>query len=717
MNSSIGPLLRQTTTSYSPFFNPAFAPNYQSMAKWTQTTHIVNAPLSIAVADGSGNPLKKTSFTYSNVAPHTSGALGLASLPVVVSPATPSACPQGTTGCPCPQGTQVNTTAPCFTGNIGLMTQINNAGSSVTTKYTWWDTGLLNTKTDPCGNGVCPDKSGSDTTTYSYTDTYSSCGGEAPIHPALAYLTLVTDALNNTRHFCWDYIKGLLFSAMDENSQTTSYQYNDPLSRLTQVNYPDRGQTSVAYNDSPYSPSTNCTPNSTGTPNYTVTTLSTPNPSAVKETAFDGMGHALRTILTSDPSGADCVDTTYDGLGRVASVTNAYRATDSPVGVTKYTYDALGRKIVQTQPDSSTLLWCYDDIPASNTISNSNCHGFLGTNPKVPVGTWVDSADENGNDWQRNSNGLGQMTVVMEPGGTSQATPGLAPSMETDYAYDPLNNLLGVAQWGGSSNNSSNARLRSFSYDNLSQLQSAFNPETGTVSYSYDLDGNVTFKTDARGVRTNYTYNQVNQLLSKSYFNDPSGTLSSCYQYGTTTGSIERLINEWTAATCTPPPPSTGTWTWRTYIGYDAMGRILSENQYTPATIASNTPYALQYTYDLMGNLWTSTSGAGPGGTPSNPFGTPLAFTNLYNGASRLLTLQSSWTNGSLYPALLFLSPTYAAFGGLQNATYGNGVLNLNNRSYDVRMRLISEVDNGTGITPGTSGSAAVTITGQEQSQ
>ena len=146
------------------------------------------------------------------------------------------------------------------------------------------------------------------------------------------------------------------------------------------------------------------------------------------------------------------------------------------------------------------------------------------------------------------------------------------------------------------------------------------------------------------------------------------------------------------------------------------MGRILSENQYTPATIASNTPYALQYTYDLMGNLWTSTSGAGPGGTPSNPFGTPLAFTNLYNGASRLLTLQSSWTNGSLYPALLFLSPTYAAFGGLQNATYGNGVLNLN-RSYDVRMRLISEVDNGTGITPGTSGSAAVTITGQEQSQ
>jgi YD repeat-containing protein len=322
----------------------------------------------------------------------------------------------------------------------------------------------------------------------------------------------------------------------------------------------------------------------------------------------------------------------------------------------------------------------------------------------------------------------------MEPGGTSQATPGLAPSMETDYAYDPLNNLLGVAQWGGSSNNSSNARLRSFSYDNLSQLQSAFNPETGTVSYSYDLDGNVTFKTDARGISTFYQYDPLNRVISKTYPTDTSGTPISCFQYdtssipGATSGAagnmIGRLSNAWIQATTTSCSgtapnyaPATGSYlTLRSILAYDAMGRILSENQYTPATIASNTPYALQYTYDLMGNLWTSTSGAGPGGTPSNPFGTPLAFTNLYNGASRLLTLQSSWTNGSLYPALLFLSPTYAAFGGLQNATYGNGVLNLN-RSYDVRMRLISEVDNGTGITPGTSGSAAVTITGQEQSQ
>jgi YD repeat-containing protein len=756
--SSIGPLLRQTTTSYSPFFNSHFAPNYQSNAGWAQTTHIVNAPQIITVADGSGNPLKKTTFTYPTVAPNTSGAMGLASLPVVVNPATISACPPNETGCPCPQGNQVNTSAPCLTGNIGTMTQVSNNGGSPTTKYTWWDTGLLDVKTDPNNNP----------TTYSYNDTpYPSsfsttnydydCKGAGPIHSDYAYLTSVTDALGYTKNFAWDYCSGLLTKATDENSKTTYYQYSDLLGRLTQVYYPDNPSTptsggnpsiNVAYIDSPYSPSTNCTPNSTGTPNYTVTTLSTPNPSAVKETAFDGMGHALRTILTSDPSGADCVDTTYDGLGRVASVTNPYRAGDSPVGVTKYTYDALGRKIVQTQQDNTILKWCYDGIPATNPI----CHGFLGTNPKVPVGTWVDSADENGNDWQRNSNGLGQMTVVMEPGGTSQATPGLAPSMETDYAYDPLNNLLGVAQWGGSSNNSSNARLRSFSYDNLSQLLSALNPETGTVNYSYDLDGNVTSKTDARGISTSYQYDPLNRVISKTYPTDTSGTPISCFQYdtssipGATSGAagnmIGRLSNAWIQATTTSCSgtapnyaPATGSYlTLRSILAYDAMGRIQSENQYTPATIPSNTPYGLQYTYDLMGNLLTSTSGAGPGGTS---LGTPFAFTYLYDGASHLATLQSSGTtnyvtgaaNGfpqtlfnaqsgtAICPGSTFSPAAYTAFGGLQNATYGNCVLNLN-RSYDaLRLRLISEVDNGTGVTPGTSGSAAVTITGQEQSQ
>jgi hypothetical protein len=50
--------------------------------------------------------------------------------------------------------------------------------------------------------------------------------------------------------------------------------------------------------------------------------------------------------------------------------------------------------------------------------------------------------------------------------------------METDYGYDALNNLLSVAQWGGT-NGSAGARTRTFTYNSLSQLVTATNPKSG----------------------------------------------------------------------------------------------------------------------------------------------------------------------------------------------------------------------------------------------
>jgi YD repeat-containing protein len=44
-----------------------------------------------------------------------------------------------------------------------------------------------------------------------------------------------------------------------------------------------------------------------------------------------------------------------------------------------------------------------------------------------------------------------------------------------------------------------NWRTRTFGYNSLSQLLTASNPESGTISYTYDNDGVVTSKQDARG--------------------------------------------------------------------------------------------------------------------------------------------------------------------------------------------------------------------------
>ena len=163
---------------------------------------------------------------------------------------------------------------------------------------------------------------------------------------------------------------------------------------------------------------------------------------------------------------------------------------ESTWGITTYGYDAVGRKTSQTNPDNSAESWSY----------NANVVTFQ---------------DENLNQWQQTTDGLGRLTSVLEPIGTSTAA-----SMETDYTYDANNNLNRVDQWGGAQGSTGEV-ARTFTYDSLSNLLCASNPESatnpqtlvtascpaaatasytpGTVGYAYDASGNVMTREDARG--------------------------------------------------------------------------------------------------------------------------------------------------------------------------------------------------------------------------
>ncbi len=44
---------------------------------------------------------------------------------------------------------------------------------------------------------------------------------------------------------------------------------------------------------------------------------------------MDGVGHTIETQITSDPVSTVYADTTYDGLGRIASKFNPYRTAAS----------------------------------------------------------------------------------------------------------------------------------------------------------------------------------------------------------------------------------------------------------------------------------------------------------------------------------------------------------------------------------------------------
>jgi len=442
---------------------------------------------------------------------------------------------------------------------------------------------------------------------------------------------------------------------------------------------------------------------------------------------MDGMGHVVDNYVNSDPNGQFDVHTEYDGFGRTWKVSNPYRPTTDTAYFTVNVYDALGRKVTQTQPDQTSVLqWCYNGVASAGEM---NC---LTNKSSLSSNSWVDYSDEDTHHWQRSYDGLGRLGSVMEPNSSN------APAIETDYSYDALNDLLRVVQNGVSGES---ARNRTFSYDSLGRLAGANNPETGLVCYGamsngncvgggYDANGNVAQRTDARGVATYYTYDSLDRLLGKSYTHDPSASPSSCYQYDLSTVQYGtgRLTNQWTQSASSGACSLTAKlWTRRAILQYDKMGRVLSEQQYTAATLASGKPYLPSYTYDLAGNLITS---------PTTP-GATLTFTSCIDGAGRLQTLTSNWYSTTTAPQLpqsLFSakgpnatpcptsssaptlsSTTYAAFGGLTNAMLGNG-LSLT-RTYDNRLRITAETDTGRATPVATIGSATVSVTGAEQSQ
>jgi YD repeat-containing protein len=48
-------------------------------------------------------------------------------------------------------------------------------------------------------------------------------------------------------------------------------------------------------------------------------------------------------------------------------------------------------------------------------------------------------------------------------------------------------------------------------------LRTAANPESGTISYQYDDNGNLVVKTDARGVSTHFAYDSLNRVTRRWY--------------------------------------------------------------------------------------------------------------------------------------------------------------------------------------------------------
>jgi len=528
------------------------------------------------------------------------------------------------------------------------------------------------TQYTPDAHGQVTQKVDGDGTSDAATTNYTWTGPSGTSDSYNGYLTTIAYPNGSTDGYTYFADTGQTKSHVDWNKNTTSYDYSDPsghLNRITSITLPittdgttnsiGSGDTIYNYEDSP--------------PNFSVeeqTAINSLDVSTTTTSYFDGLGRKTTTKTVSPSCSSPIeVDTVYDSMSRVSTVSNPYCTTSDPTyGLTTFVYDGLGRKKQTTTPDGAVSTITYGGN-ATEFTEPSN-----GTASPQHI---------------QQVNGIGQLLNLCEIsatafGGTSPSNCGLNISGSgflTSYTFDPLDRLATVSQHGIG---------RSFGYDSLGRLTTAMNPEAGTTTYVYstpsapcspDPDSPCS-KTDARGAVTNYGYDNMSRLISKKYTGNSGSTSLSCYQYDTSSISgaggnlLGHLTNAWTlpasSSGCTTSPGSPGSFlTLKSYLSYDALGRPLSvqEQACVNGICSGPSPYQVGMSYDFVGDLTTLTNPVGANGQS-------LTLRNYFDALARPCATTSSWT-AEASPNLFVVNPSsgspgYSPGGGLQNFYLGS---------------------------------------------
>ncbi|MBA3632389.1 MAG: RHS repeat-associated core domain-containing protein [Acidobacteria bacterium] len=290
-----------------------------------------------------------------------------------------------------------------------------------------------------------------------------------------------------------------------------------------------------------------------------------------------------------------------------------------------------------------------------NTGKHSEIETFLGAGLPAPWGNNTSSTgivqtdidadrvlvtDQGGKQRISRTNALGQLTDVWEVTSADAQTVSVSfnqtssTGYQTSYEYDTLNNLTKVIQGTQQTN-------RNFTYSSLSRLLSATNPESGTISYQYDLNGNLTKKTDARLIATNYSYDELNRVKTRSYTDGITPAVSYTYDNVTNAkGLLTKVTNGFSTTE---------------YLEFDNLGRVKQSRQTTDG-VAYN---PMTYTYYLSGALKEQTY----------PSGRVVKNTLDADGDLSKVETQKSGGNWQTRADLF----TYTAAGAVSSMQLGNG--------------------------------------------
>lgn len=413
----------------------------------------------------------------------------------------------------------------------------------------------------------------------------------------------VTNAKNHQTQFTYDKRFGMQTQTIDPNGAKTETQLDD-FGRVVAEKVSDPLDLNSLQTVKTYEYDLVNKPISVTQKVYPQDTIE-----VIQKTYMDGLDRVIQ-VRSEAENNFVITNTTYDELGNVKKSFLPFESSgldfetiNTNVVGTSFVYDALGRQTQITTPIGTTNLTYL--LNQKQVIDSEN-------NQKDYV------SDIRGN--------LTEVKEYLD-----------AQAYSTVYTYNSLNQLTKMTDAKGN--------VKNFTYDLLGQKLSEETWHTpndttfGTSYFSYDANGNLVQKINARNQTTNYAYDELNRLLVENNVEINGLEVENVYDQGTY--GIGRL-----SSTTTPNVIKLFT--------YDAFGRVLQDKK-----IIDGQPFDLNFTYDRLGLPLSL----------EYPDTTQIAYD--YNDAGQLDSIQSG-------TGFVITNLDYAPSGSLKQIDFANGVQTIN---------------------------------------
>jgi len=445
------------------------------------------------------------------------------------------------------------------------------------------------------------------------------------------YLTQITNTLGHSRQLAYDPRVGQVLSSTDQNNVTTTTEY-DALGRVTKV---------IGPNDTAALPTVSYEYDLFPTPpsrSVVHTRIQSGQPEELTVYAFtDGLGRTIQTRSPAEDPSKQIVSGAIelDDRGLVIKqwapyleeFSSSYVPVSSPAPRPEplappvvYVYDVAGRLLTATDPNGSVSSTSYDDWSVTTT-------------------------DANNHSTRRSLDAYGRLIMVEEFN--------VGQTYTTTYAYDALDNLIQVDQWGLSPQGTVPMATTHVAYDSLGRKIAMDDPDMGVWTYDYDAVDNLTSQTDARGVTISFMYDALNRLKQKSYAIPQSSGISDP---GTVTYTYDNPVKPFSKGKLTEIADGSGS----SSFEYDNLGRLIVESK----TIGGTT-YTIHRAYDLLGRLTSLTY----------PDSEIVSYTYNLQGGIETIAAMGTGPEGGLSSTPLITNMDYNAAGQLTRLEYGNGVV------------------------------------------